>query len=552
MTSAEAPATFHGPQAVQGGEPWLGYIRVSTWREEKISPELQKAAVLAWAARTGRQIIDWITDLDATGRNFKRKIMGAIQRVEEGEARGIAVWKFSRFGRTDLGIATNLARLEHAGGQLASATEDVDVRTAVGRFNRRILFDLAVFESDRAGEMWKDAHQWRRAHGLPATGGRRLGYVWYPRRIPDLTRLGEWVTQDERYEIDEGARADIEQLFERKLGLGAGTPEGYGSLAGWLNRLGHRTGVGTLWKADSLRRYMLSGFAAGLLRIHHPDCHCAYTDNGGTCTRWLLIDGAHDAIITPETWERYLAQVEERRSMSPRARNPTYPLTGLVRCGSCRGDAGATSAKRASGRIYGYAYTCGRQAHSGGTVCKDGVWVQRYLVEDAVMDWVRREAAASVDAAPPTPVEMNPDRDRQRAAGERARLQAEHTRIENALVNLAADRALNPSSYPGQVFEQAQGKLLAQLQAAKAGAEEAAAVESAPRREDFTPMAGKLLDLWDVLDAPEKNALLRQLIRRVVCTRGAKGKKGVEGSGETRVTVHAVWEPDPWADKATA
>jgi DNA invertase Pin-like site-specific DNA recombinase len=550
MTPAETPATFHG--SLDQGEPWLGYIRVSTWREEKISPELQQSAIQSWATRTGRRIIDWITDLDATGRNFKRKIIGGIQRVEEREAVGIAVWKFSRFGRNDLGIAVNLARLEHAGGQLASATEDVDVRTAVGRFNRRILFDLAVFESDRAGEMWKDTHKWRRAHGLPATGGKRLGYIWYPRRIPDPTRPGQWIIQDERYEIDKDARDDIEALFERKLGLTTGTPEGYGALAGWLNRLGYRTGVGTLWKADSLRRYMRSGFAAGLLRIHDPDCHCDYKGNGGTCTRWLLIDGAHEAIITPETWERYLAHVEERQRMSPRARNPTYPLTGLVRCGSCRGDAGATSAKRASGRIYGYAYMCGNQAHSGGTVCENGVWVQRYLVEDAVMDWVRREAAADVDSAPPTPVEINPDRDRQRAAGERARLQGEHTRIEKALANLAADKALNPDNYPAGVFEQAQAQLLAQLRDAKAGLEEAAAVEAAPRREDFVPIAGRLLDLWDVLDAPEKNGILRQLIRRVVCTRGAKGKKGVEGSGETRVTVHAVWEPDPWADTAIA
>ncbi|MFE1332051.1 recombinase family protein [Streptomyces microflavus] len=551
MTPADTPATFRGSLTL--GEPWIGYIRVSTWREEKISPELQQSAIQAWATRTGRRIIDWITDLDATGRNFKRKIIGGIQRVEEREAVGIAVWKFSRFGRNDLGIAVNLARLEHAGGQLASATEDVDVRTAVGRFNRRILFDLAVFESDRAGEMWKDTHKWRRAHGLPATGGRRLGYVWYPRRIPDPIRPGQWTIQDERYEVDNNARDDIEALFDRKLGLASSAaPEGYGALAGWLNRLGYRTGLGTLWKADSLRRYMRSGFAAGLLRIHDPECHCDYKGNGGTCTRWLLIDGAHDAIITPETWERYLAHVEERRRMSPRARNPTYPLTGLPRCGSCRGDAGATSATRASGRIYGYAYMCGNQSHSGGTVCENGVWVQRYLVEDAVLDWVRREVATGLDAVPPTPVVIDQDRDRQRAAGERARLQAEHTRLEKALGNLAADKALNPNHYPAGVFEQAQGQLLTQLRDVKAGLEEAAAVEAAPRREDFVPMAGRLLELWEVLDPAEANGILRLLIRRVVLTRGAKGKKGVAGSGETRIAIHPTFEPDPWADKAIA
>ncbi|MEU3917084.1 recombinase family protein [Streptomyces sp. NPDC029004] len=547
----QLPATFRGSPSEDEGEPWLGYIRVSTWKEEKISPELQQTAIESWARRTGRRIIDWITDLDATGRNFKRRIMGGIQRVEEREAVGIIVWKFSRFGRNDLGIAVNLARLEHAGGQLQSATEDVDARTAVGRFNRRILFDLAVFESDRAGEQWKETHTWRRAHGLPATGGQRLGYIWHPRRLPDPTRPGQWLIQDERYEVDPNAEDHIQELYARKLGTAkgqGGTPAGYGALAGWLNRLGYRTGVGTLWKADSLRRYMLAGFAGGLLRIHDPDCKCDYTANGGTCTRWLHIDGAHEAIITPETWERFLAHVEERRRMSPRARNPTYPLTGLVRCGSCRGDVGATSAKRAAGRIYGYAYMCGNASRSGGTVCANGVWVQRYIVEDVVFSWLAEEAAAGVDLAPPAPVDTPQEDPRKHAAAKRARLQAEQTRIGNALANLAADRALTPEAYPPGVLEQARALLLEQQAAVSAGLEEAAAVESTPRRQDFVSLTVGVVAEWDTLEPAEKNGILRQLIRRVVCTRGAIGKKGVEGSGETRVTIHPAWEPDPWDD----
>ncbi|MGI5252810.1 recombinase family protein [Actinacidiphila glaucinigra] len=541
MTPAEAPA------ALGGLEPWLGYIRVSTWREEKISPDLQKTAIEAWARRTGRRIIDWIIDLDATGRNFRRRIMGGIQRVEGREAVGIAVWKYSRFGRNDVGIAVNLARLEHAGGQLESATEEIDARTAVGRFNRRILFDLAVFESDRAGEQWKEAHQWRRAHGIPATGGKRLGYIWHPRRIPDPTRPGQFIIQEERYEVDEAARADIETLFERKLG--ARGDAGYGSLAGWLNRLGYRTSVGTMWKADSLRRYMLSGFAAGLLRVHDPACKCDYTANGGTCNQWTYIDGAHEAIITPEAWEKFLDHAEQRRRMSPRARNPVYTLTGFVRCGSCRGDCGAVSANRAEGRIYGYAYACGLHNRSGGTVCEWGVWVQRFIVEEEVLAWLRREAAAGIDAAPTTPrlVLVRAEADRDRAARERSRLQAERTRIESGLANLAADRALNPDAYPAGVFEQARGRLLAQQADVTTALEEAAAVEAAPVREDFQPVMGSLLDLWDVLDAQEKNALLRQLVRRVVITRGARGIRGKEGSGKHTVSVHPLWEADPWA-----
>lgn len=527
-------------------EPWIGYIRVSTWKEEKISPELQESALRAWAKRTGRRLIEpLVVDLDATGRNFKRRVMGAIQRVENGEARGIAVWKYSRFGRDRGGVALNLARLERVGGRLESATEDIDATTDVGRFNRDILFAVAAFESDRAGTQWKDAHQWRRAHGLPATGGHRLGYIWHPRKLPDPHRPGQWLTQDERYEVDETARSHIEQLYARKLGDGLPAPEGYGTLATWLSSLGYRTSDGNPWRVGTVRRYMLSGFAAGLLRIHDPDCHCDYTANGGTCTRWVHIDGAHEAIISPETWERFQAHVEERRRMTPRVRNPTYPLTGLVRCAGCREGAAATSARRAAGRLLGYAYACG-QKRSG--LCDSPAWVQRAVVEDEVKTWLRKEVAADIDAAPPTLIPPQRDDRAERAQRERSHLEAEHTRLTNALTNLAVDRATNPESYPEGVFEAAREQILTRKRAVTEALEGLAAVEMAPQRSALVPLAVGLLDEWDTFHAAEANGILRSLIRRVVIARGAAGRKGVRGSAQTKIVIHPAWEPDPWAD----
>lgn len=537
-----APTTAHSQGSPEEGEPWLAYVRVSTWREEKISPELQKSAIESWAKRTGRDVVDWIEDLDVSGRTFKRKVMGAIQRVEQGEARGIVVWKFSRFGRNDTGIAINLARVEKAGGQLISATEDVDARTAVGRFNRRILFDLATFESDRAGEQWKETHQWRRSHGLPATGGRRLGYLWHPRRLAHPTEPGQWITQQERYEVEEDARHHIEQLYARKLGDGQAAPDGYSGLAGWLNGLGYRTGDGNPWRADSLRRYMRSGFAAGVLRVHDPSCRCDYKENGGTCTRWLFIEGAHEAIISPETWERYQAHVEERRRMAPRVRNPTYALTGLARCGGCRAGANAQSARRASGRILGYALACGQARHG---LCDNPAWVQRSIVEDEIRMWLGG-VAADIDAAPPAP---EPAVNGETVTGQerdRARLEGEHTRLTNALTNLAVDRATNPEAYPDGVFEAARARILQQKEAVAAALETASVAALQPSREALAPLAVGLLEEWDLLQDPERNALLRSLVRRVVLTRGGVGRRGLEGSGLTRIEVHPLWEPDPW------
>lgn len=107
-------------------EPFVGYIRVSTYYEEKISPEIQRSSISAWAERNNAEIVDWVEDLDVSGRKMKRKISIAIKDVEDRVARGIAVWRYSRFGRSRHANAVYLAKLEAVGGRLVSATEAAD------------------------------------------------------------------------------------------------------------------------------------------------------------------------------------------------------------------------------------------------------------------------------------------------------------------------------------------------------------------------------------------------------------------------------------------
>ena len=306
--------------------PAIGYIRVSTAREEMISPELQREAITKWAKRTGHHIIDWVEDLDKTGRNFKRKIMNAIERIERREAKVIAVWKYSRFGRNRTGIEINLARIEKVGGQLISATEEIDATTATGWFQRDVTFSIATLESKRAGEQWMETHQWRRAHGLPASGRQRFGYIWHPRKIyrPD----GSVILQEERYEPDPATSDYVLEIYRRYI---AG--EGFKQLAVYLNALGVPTVRGGPWWDAVLRKYMDSGFTAGYLRIHSAACEEPYTSE---CPNHDLVkhpEFHHPAIITEEIWQLYVARRAQVRITVPRARKASYPLTGLVRCG---------------------------------------------------------------------------------------------------------------------------------------------------------------------------------------------------------------------------
>ncbi|MFB7899948.1 recombinase family protein [Streptomyces xiamenensis] len=532
MTLVEVPPTFSSGDDL---EPFLGYIRVSTWKEEKISPELQKTSILDWARRSGARIVDWIIDLDESGRTFKRKIMQGIERVEKGEVAGIAVWRYSRFGRHRTGNAINLARLESVGGRLESSTEQVDASTAVGRFQRGMMLEFAAFESDRTGEAWRDTHQHRRSLGLPACGRPRWGYIWHPRRIPDSR--GGYRIQEERYEIDPEIGPVLAHLYRRYV---AG--EGFAVLCAWLNEHGFRSTRGQLWRVNALKRYMDSGWATGMLRLHDPKCSCkAKTGQvSGTCPNHLLVQGAHEEVIDYDLWSRYKARRAEVIAMAPRARKSTYELTGLLRCAECRGYTGVIS-KRVDGvQISGWAYRCSRRATVGPMGCP-GIYIWRHIVEEKVFEWLRDEAAAGIDAAPATADPGEPEVDGRRVEMERQRAEAEIQRATGALARLRAEHAMSPGDWGPGEYEAARD----QIQAVRAEAQERldamAPVDPLPTRAELAPIAIGAVAEWDTLATADRSRILRSLLRRVALVRTGPGSAGVV------VTPHPVWEPDPWA-----
>lgn len=530
-------ATPHGAPPDDEGEPWIGYIRVSTWKEEKISPELQQAAIEAWSKRTGRRVIDWVIDLDMTGRNFKRKIMRAIERVEAGEARGIAVWKYSRFGRTRDGVPLNLRRLEDAGGQLESATEEADARTATGRLQRGILFEFAAYESDVRGEQWRETHEHRVTKlRLPATGRPRFGYVWHPRRLPDPKHPGQYLIQEERYVADPDTGPVMADRYRQYI---EGAP--FYALLDELNTAGHRTIRGGLWSAQTLIRYMDGGFPAGLLRVHNPECKCP-PGKRGNCPNAVFMPGAQEELIDLELWQQYQDRRQTMKRTPPRSHRPLHLLTALARCGGCRGTVPRQSRMRkvdgVMQSVRGHHFACGRRAVTGKHGCA-GVWALCAEVETEVHDWVMG-LFPEIDAAPTVPAPRKPAADpRAVAARDRARLEAEADGHRKALANLRAMRAADPDDYGPGEYEAAREVIRTKAKATTAALERLSAVELTPHQEDYKPLIAMLADGWQLMTDGERNGLLRQLARRVALTRQSEGGYTVE--------VHPVWEPDPWA-----
>jgi site-specific DNA recombinase len=366
------------------------YIRVSTAREEMISPELQQRDVDAYLnrmkAETGRtwRTVVVVEDLDVSGRSFARE---GIQRLmtlfRDGGITKIVTYRYDRFGRNLEQALTHLKEVEALGGQVVSVTEPFDATTAIGHFMRSQTLAMAELQSRQIGEGWKRVHQYRIAQGLPTSGRERYGYLAHrttQQRSDGTLRIcrqgcaaGECSTG---FVPDAETAPVLQRIYHSYI---AG--KGFQAIAHELNedgiptpgvvaalRSGNPTRIArtasTLWGAGAVIDVADSGFAAGLV-LHHD--------------RWY--PGAHEPLITPEMWSSYQQRRESQRLVPTKARSPRWALAGIAICGRCGGKMYCTSSPRG----VQYALYCGTARVSG--ICS-GVYRTREAVESAVGLWL--------------------------------------------------------------------------------------------------------------------------------------------------------------------
>jgi DNA invertase Pin-like site-specific DNA recombinase len=443
----------------------IGYVRVSLEREEMISPDIQRAAIEAHCARQGYLLGEVIEDLDRTGRNFARAgVQDAISRVERGEADVVVVWKVSRFGRTRKDWYVYSDKIDLAGGRLESATEGYDATTSTGRFTRGMLVELAAFESDRIGDVWREVHANRRSRGLTHNGRPRYGY-----RLVD----GLYLPDPDTAPIVAGMYADF------IAGRGATL------IARRLNEAGVPGPGGGPWYADRVNGILLSGFAAGLVSAGKR-----------SATTWS--PGAQDAIIDQETWLAYLDVRDQRSTGRGYDTRGKYVLSGLLRCGACGASMSSTKVRG----IAGYAFLC--SAYKNGR-SSTYVSVTRHRAEAVVLDWLAERAAAVEEAAETAKVPVAPDRSAQRADEAR-----------RALARLAAGWAAGMMS--DESYVAARDMWGARLEAAQAAARPAPAV--------VLPVG--LVEEWETLAVADRRGILTALIEAVEVTPVPGGRPHVE------------------------
>lgn len=478
------------------------YLRQSWLKEETISDAVQRTAADDYGARNN---IEWVNVIDPdfptltsgeiweqhTGRVWhKRKgVVRAMRLVEDHEVDVVVLWKWNRLSRKKLHWAVAEDTIEKLGGAIESATEPSDVTTASGRFGRNVMIDMAEFESDRIGEGWGEAHANRRARGLPATGGARFGYI-------HIREIGE----PERYVINLDENPIVEWMYQTYLDGGGGET----AIARELNRRGILTTRGHMWSRNTVKGYMDSGFAAGLIvrkeleEDHHPIQR--------PLSQRVWVGGAHEPIIDRAAWNSYLLARSSRHRPAPRVVNPVHPLAGLLKC-EC--GAGMLRHTARQGRPH---YRCG--AFRRGLEVPSVNVREDYLY--AVLLAELAKIADRVDAAevPAVGLLAPPSRVNVKLA---ARQVAE---LDRQMVELT--RQLMAKIVPEVAYMQTRDELMAErAQAAERLAIAEQAARSVPS-EPVATVARRLLDDWTTLPVKPKQKLLSQVLREVTVVKGSQ------------------------------
>lgn len=464
------------------------YLRQSISREDSISLELQETAGRDYCLARGYQVLAVEADPGISGRTWERPAVKRVMgMVEAGDVDVVIVWKWSRLSRSRRDWAIAVDRIESLGGRLESATEPVDATTATGRFTRGMLAEMAAFESDRIGEVWKEVHQRRRHHGLPPTGGQRFGY----QRQSDGTYTPHPI---------EGPM--LAEAYRRII-----DGHSFRSVTAWLQERGARSRDGNPITRDRLVRILDSGFGAG--QLVQNGRHGNKVDRNIAARTWQ--PGIHPPLITDTDWQAYLA----RRRLTPRQPQAhTYLLSGLIACGDC----GAPMWSDRLGRETGYAYSCSRWRERKDVRC---VTAARHRAEAAVLAWLVEHAPGLAEQAAREVAsgarQVADDAEARELAREASRLEARQQKLLATFLDGIA---------PAAAYA-AERDSMAQQQAVIARRLDALLL--ARRQPPSIPtVTVRLLDDWELLPVEERRAIVEALIERVEVVPPVK--RGVPGT----------------------
>ena len=296
-----------------------GYVRVSTDKQEELSPDSQAKLLKDFAHKNGIIISKIFYELGVSGRKAEKRPefqkMIAMAKSSDHPVDAILVWKFSRFARNqeESIVYKSLLKKKHNVDVISVSEPLVD--GPFGSLIERII-------------EWMDEYYSVRLSGEVTRGmtekAKRGGYQARP-------PLGYRITQRGKPPVSIEDEAEIVRIIFRKY-----AEEGMGifDIARYLNLCGFKTSHGKNFERRSVEYILENPTYCGMIRWNRT---VNDTNEIRPKDEWIIVDGQQPPIISKELFDKASARCN--MEYKPRGSRPssTYKhwLSGLVKCPAC-------------------------------------------------------------------------------------------------------------------------------------------------------------------------------------------------------------------------
>ncbi len=267
-----------------------------------------------------------------SGSNMERPALKRLLNdVKSGKIDIICIYKMDRLSRSLLDFMKLAEMLEQHNVSFVSVTQDINTSTSAGRMMLNILMTFSEFERAVITERILNSVAGKKKRGKFCGGPAILGY--------DVN------FEAKRLEVNNSEAKIIKLIFQRYTELGSAR-----DVAVELNNNGYKTKT---WKSKKGKLYEGKEFNSDF--IYRALTNPLYI--GKVRHKGKKYDGEHEAIISPDLWDKAQQVLSEnRRAHGFTKHKMESPFKGLLKCGYCGGALGITYTKK-KGRRYTY-YKC--------------------------------------------------------------------------------------------------------------------------------------------------------------------------------------------------
>lgn len=318
-----------------------GYVRVSTDKQEELSPDSQEKLIREYAKKNDIVILNIYFEIGISGRSANKRPafqeMIASAKSKEHPVDVILVWKYSRFARNQEESIVYKSLLKKQNNVDVISVSEPLVDGPFGSLIERIIEWMDEYYSIRlSGEVFR---------GMKENAMRGA----FQARPP----LGYKIAERGKPPVIVPKEADIIKIIFHKY---VNESMGFFDIARYLNSLGYKTSHNKPFERRSIEYIIQNPIYCGMIRWNRT--HNA-TNEIKDRSEWIVIDGSQEPIISKELYEK--AQELFKSTYKPKGARPssTYKhwLSGLVKCPDCGRTLTASTLRRKNGEPYSY-FSC--------------------------------------------------------------------------------------------------------------------------------------------------------------------------------------------------